>query len=160
MKDKILILVEITMVILVIGTLAVIILPAFIGDTKERYGIEAVKSNMILLQQAIDTYGQKHKGKFPDNLDQLSADAKAGKYDKTIFNPFTYVTGETEKREISITLRPEEYAIISNITSFPNYKGKVAYYPVSKKMYAIYGFDKQGGFIKEGHKIFTLTNAK
>ena len=157
--NRVLSYVQALLILACIGTLMVIIMPAFVGDTKARYGVEAVKSNMLLLQTGIDIYGQKNKV-FPNSMDEFVAHAKPEKYDKTMFNPFTYITGETEKREISFTLTAEEYESISETVKEPHYKGKVGYYRINPNIYAIYGFNKDGSYIKQDNKIFCVSNAK
>ncbi len=89
-------LVELLLVVTILGILAAVVIPNFIGQDEEAR-ITATRTSIAAIAQQVQIYAMSHNGKLPDSLDELTVgtDDKPGLLDEGSLNdswgvPFTY----------------------------------------------------------------------
>lgn len=142
-------LVELLVVMLVIGILAAIAMPNFIGAQRKAQ-LAALKDNMHTIQLCAENYGTDAGGTYPDTPAQIGpylpggANCIGGGVGEVPKNPFTGANDSLYLETIS-----DATAIDSVRTSppsaSPGTKGRVGYGPASgNKSYAVTGTDEGG----------------
>ena len=97
-------LVELLLVVCILGILAAIVIPNVVGQD-EKARIQATRTSITAIEQAVQIFAMRHNGKLPDSLDELTAgtdDApgllKEGALNDSWGTPFQYTkTGKKFK---------------------------------------------------------------
>ena len=153
-------LIELMVVIVIIGILVAIALPNFIG-AQDRAKLANVKSNMHTFQTIVETYAVDWGGTYPQNIGEASNQATqaANPYWKSLSNPFTNATNAiTDARKPSGTTANEVIVASGTATALQGRTGYLGNSSAST-VYAVYGADKAGNFIKDKGVILTLSNS-
>lgn len=89
-------LVELLLVVTILGILAAVVIPNFVGQD-EKARITATRTSIAAISQQIQIFAMSHNGKLPDTLDELTVgtDEKPGLLEEDSLNdswgePFTY----------------------------------------------------------------------
>jgi len=97
-------LVELLLVVCILGILAAVVIPNVVGQD-EKARIQATRTSITAIEQAVQIFAMNHNGKLPDQLEELTQgtdDApgliKEGAINDSWGSPFTYTkTGKKFK---------------------------------------------------------------
>ena len=153
-------LIELMVVIVIIGILVAIALPNFIG-AQDRAKLANVKSNMHTFQTIVETYAVDWGGTYPQNIAEANNQATqaANPYWKSLTNPFTSATNAITNAtkpatttSTAVMLTGQTAATLQGLTG---YLGNAT----NSTVYAVYGADKAGSYIKDKGVVLTLSNS-
>lgn len=117
---------------------------------------EAVKQNMRFLQEIVLKYHEEN-GTYPVDLNDLVKEARAKRYNKTLFNPLLKHAGDLNNNQI-VSLYPEN--LLSSLgPEFESslYIGKTGYFSNGAK-YLIYGHLQSGKLLQENGQALMMGN--
>lgn len=134
-------------VVLIITILVLIAMPNFINN-KERATEAQIIGNIRTLRIMLETYKVDNKI-YPEDLQSLGKEASKKGYNKILKNPYTNASGPVESGKWAINyVEPPAPA-----------PGFVGYLPADgNNSYYLFGYDKNGQFIKREGKVYTITN--
>jgi competence protein ComGC len=134
-------------VVLIITILVLIVMPNFINN-KERATESQILGNIRTLRIMLETYKVDNKI-YPENLQTLGIEASNKGYNKILKNPYTNANGSVESGKWAINyVEPPAPA-----------PGFVGYQPFDENnSYYLFGYDRNGQFIKREGKVYTITN--
>ena len=89
-------LVELLLVVCILGILAAIVIPNVVGQD-EKARIQATRTSITAIEQAVQIFAMNHNGKLPDQLEELTQGTddspgllKEGAINDSRGSPFTY----------------------------------------------------------------------
>ena len=89
-------LVELLLVVCILGILAAIVIPNVVGQD-EKARIQATRTSITAIEQAVQIFAMNHNGKLPDQLEELTQGTddspgllKEGAINDSWGSPFTY----------------------------------------------------------------------
>lgn len=117
---------------------------------------KAIKQNMRFLQEIVLKYHEEN-GHYPSDLNALVKEARAKRYNKTLFNPLLKNAGDLNNTQI-VSIYPENIlqALGPEFES-PLYIGKTGYFTDGEK-YLIYGHLQAGKLVQENGQVLMLGN--
>lgn len=147
---------EILTVIIIIGILSSIAVSNYINSTKKRALESAMISNIRTFQVVLETYRVDWEA-YPDGLTELGIEADKKKYNKSVRNPLTSISGPVGINSPWVI----EYADPED-TSFNKslYIGKVAYQRVNNKKYYLLAYGETGLPLERSGKIYLVSNGE
>jgi len=104
-------LVELLLVVCILGILAAIVIPNVVGQD-EKARIQATRTSITAIEQAVQIFAMNHNGKLPDQLEELTQGTddspgllKEGAINDSWGTPFTY--SKTGKKFKIISAGPD-----------------------------------------------------
>lgn len=158
-------LIEAMSVFVVIAVLVSIGVANYLQTSKKRALEASLQTNMRTLQIMLETY-KIDWSSYPKNLIELSSEASAKKYNKSIPNPYTGKSGPINSENIWAI-----YFVLPDDPSFESqkslYTGRVGYLPdlplppnttdkISK--YFLFGYDDKSELIEKNGVPYTVTS--
>jgi prepilin-type N-terminal cleavage/methylation domain-containing protein len=141
-------LIELLVVVIIIGILAAIALPNFIG-AQDKAREASVKANMRTAQIAAESYATDHAGSYPENVEKMQPyypggdSTDGGKAGNGLINPFSATNGPVFPADGTLSGTPQALRQGGGLSGAA---GEIRYLSSAPdyNTYAIVGFSKTG----------------